>query len=287
MLRKLIRAGAIVVLVAGTAAAQDTVGIPLNPRKAMTPEQIEKQRASDEAYKAAMKKIPDKASSTDPWGNIRPGAPDSGQEQATAISAASFRQRFRRSRGRCYKDNRADCFENPARGRGEMVDARDLKSLGRKLLCRFESGRPHQSLSRVPAKACSGADEFGRALFQECLHAFAKILRRRRRGAGCGTRDRAAARRSFAGFPNRAGGSGRARRSGRRRVRCARRSASPISASSSNTRLTRPHASAVSAGRRSPSSDSSIARARPTSRGSSQVEPQSGTRPMRRKACRK
>src|SRR5690242_4803324 len=31
-----------------------------------------------------------------------------------------------------------------ARGRGEMVDARDLKSLGAKALCRFESGRPHQ-----------------------------------------------------------------------------------------------------------------------------------------------
>ena len=28
-------------------------------------------------------------------------------------------------------------------GRGEMVDARDLKSLGRKLLCRLKSGRPH------------------------------------------------------------------------------------------------------------------------------------------------
>jgi len=30
-----------------------------------------------------------------------------------------------------------------------------------------------------------------------------------------------------------------------------------------------------------------MARARPIKRGSSQVEPQSGTRPMRRKACRK
>jgi hypothetical protein len=75
MLRKLIQAGAILALVTGTAAAQDSVGIPLNARKTMTKEEIEKQKASDEAYKAAMKKIPDKASSTDPWGNIRPGAP--------------------------------------------------------------------------------------------------------------------------------------------------------------------------------------------------------------------
>ncbi len=75
MLRKLIQAGAIVALVTGTAAAQDAVGIPLNPRRPSTPEEMARQKASDEAYKAAMKKIPDKASSTDPWGNIRPGAP--------------------------------------------------------------------------------------------------------------------------------------------------------------------------------------------------------------------
>jgi hypothetical protein len=30
------------------------------------------------------------------------------------------------------------------RGRGEMVDARDLKSLGSNFPCRFKSGRPHQ-----------------------------------------------------------------------------------------------------------------------------------------------
>jgi hypothetical protein len=29
------------------------------------------------------------------------------------------------------------------RGRGEMVDARDLKSLGSNFPCRFKSGRPH------------------------------------------------------------------------------------------------------------------------------------------------
>ena len=75
MLRKLIQAGAIVALVTGTAAAQDAVGSPLNPRRPSTPEETARQKASDEAYKAAMKKIPDKASSTDPWGNIRPSAP--------------------------------------------------------------------------------------------------------------------------------------------------------------------------------------------------------------------
>ena len=31
----------------------------------------------------------------------------------------------------------------------KLVDARDLKSLGEKSLCRFESGRPHQSSIRA------------------------------------------------------------------------------------------------------------------------------------------
>ena len=44
---------------------------------------------------------------------------------------------------------------------------------------------------------------------------------------------------------------------------------------------------AFSAGSRSPISESSIERAFPISRGNSQVAPQSGTRPMRRNACRK
>jgi hypothetical protein len=57
---------------------------------------------------------------------------------------------FRRRRARCYKASARASQEAhaaafvPLRGRGEMVDARDLKSLGGKPLCRFESGRPHQ-----------------------------------------------------------------------------------------------------------------------------------------------
>lgn len=75
MLRKLVQAGAIVILMTGAAAAQDSVGIPLNPRKTLTKEDIDKQKAADEAYQSAIKKIPDKASSGDPWGNVRPAAP--------------------------------------------------------------------------------------------------------------------------------------------------------------------------------------------------------------------
>ncbi len=84
MLRKLIQAGAIVAVFSGSAAAQDineTPGISLNPRKQLSPEQIEKQKATDEAYRAAMKKIPDRNSSADPWGNVRPAAPAKNKQQ--------------------------------------------------------------------------------------------------------------------------------------------------------------------------------------------------------------
>jgi hypothetical protein len=36
-----------------------------------------------------------------------------------------------------------------SRGRGEMVDARDLKSLGSNFPCRFKSGRPHHIVNGV------------------------------------------------------------------------------------------------------------------------------------------
>jgi len=72
MLRRFIYAGVIIVLFAGPAAAQDTFGIPVNQQKAPTQEEIARQKATDDAYNKTMKKIPDKNSSTDPWGNIRP-----------------------------------------------------------------------------------------------------------------------------------------------------------------------------------------------------------------------
>ncbi len=82
MLRKLIPAAAIVALCTGSAAAQDSpnsasapssLSIPLNRKLPPTREEIERRKANDRAYDAAMKKIPDKKSSGDPWGEIRPG----------------------------------------------------------------------------------------------------------------------------------------------------------------------------------------------------------------------
>jgi len=72
MLRKFIRAGAIVAMCTGPAAAQGNLSIPLNQKPPPTKEEIEKLKDSDRAYNAAMKKIPDKKSSGDPWGDIRP-----------------------------------------------------------------------------------------------------------------------------------------------------------------------------------------------------------------------
>jgi hypothetical protein len=71
MLRRLIQASAIAVLFAGPAAAQDTVSVPLNYKPPPTQEQTDKQKAADKAYDAAVKKIPEKKASSDPWGTIR------------------------------------------------------------------------------------------------------------------------------------------------------------------------------------------------------------------------
>jgi hypothetical protein len=79
MLRKLIQAAAIIALCTGPAAAQlnqgnqgSNLSIPLNQKPPPTREEIEKQKARDRDYDAAMKKIPDKKPSGDPWGDIRP-----------------------------------------------------------------------------------------------------------------------------------------------------------------------------------------------------------------------
>lgn len=45
-------------------------GIPLNQEKEITPEQREKRRKTEEAYRATIKNIPD-AKPVDPWGNMR------------------------------------------------------------------------------------------------------------------------------------------------------------------------------------------------------------------------
>jgi len=73
MLRKLIPAAAILALVTGPAAAQ---GVALSPfkkdEKKLTPDELKAQQQREKDYKAAMDKIPDKKTTVDPWGDIRP-----------------------------------------------------------------------------------------------------------------------------------------------------------------------------------------------------------------------
>jgi hypothetical protein len=75
MLRRLIRAGVIVFLSASPGFAQSSIGIPVNPDKPPNQFEIDRRKATDQAYDAAMKKIPNKTPSADPWGNVRPTAP--------------------------------------------------------------------------------------------------------------------------------------------------------------------------------------------------------------------
>jgi len=89
MVRNLILAGALFALAAGPAAAQVALS-PFNaPQKRLTPEEIEKKKAADAAYKAAMDKIPEKKAANDPWGSVReaPSGTPTAAKDATKIPA--------------------------------------------------------------------------------------------------------------------------------------------------------------------------------------------------------
>jgi len=79
----LIAAGAIFVLSAGTASAQDYqpgMGRYQDSRP-LDPEQQAKRKAVDDAYKSLMEKIPDNKKTYDPWGNIRSTTTTSSSKQ--------------------------------------------------------------------------------------------------------------------------------------------------------------------------------------------------------------
>ena len=84
MLRKLIQAGAILFLLTGAASAQLPMpSLSLGKDKPPpTPEEIERQKAIDNAYNNATKKIPEKKEAADPWGTVRPNpAPQAKNKQ--------------------------------------------------------------------------------------------------------------------------------------------------------------------------------------------------------------
>ena len=74
ILRKVIHAAAVVALLTGVASAQSLMpGLNLSADKPpLTPQEEEKRKATEDSYKSALKKIPDKQKSVDPWENIRP-----------------------------------------------------------------------------------------------------------------------------------------------------------------------------------------------------------------------
>jgi C-terminal processing protease CtpA/Prc len=91
-LRILAYAGAMLVLTAAGASAQ---GVGVSPdgqlsfspfkqqdKRPLTQDEVDKQRALDNAYKAATNKIPE-PKSTDPWGNVRTSAPAAKKKTTT------------------------------------------------------------------------------------------------------------------------------------------------------------------------------------------------------------
>jgi hypothetical protein len=69
---KVLFAAAVIAMLAGPACAQSSSPKTLEElMNAKTPDQIEKERATDRAYKDSLKKIPDAKAPADPWGNAR------------------------------------------------------------------------------------------------------------------------------------------------------------------------------------------------------------------------
>jgi hypothetical protein len=64
-------AAAVIAMLAGPVYAQSKPKTLEEMMDAKTPEQIEKEKAAERAYKESLKKIPDAKAPADPWGNAR------------------------------------------------------------------------------------------------------------------------------------------------------------------------------------------------------------------------
>ena len=84
MLKRLVQTAAIIALLTGTAAAQIPMSFPTDSKRTMTPDEIEKQKAVDKAYKSAVDKIPEKKPVADPWGTVRPSPPAAAQNKQSS-----------------------------------------------------------------------------------------------------------------------------------------------------------------------------------------------------------
>lgn len=73
-MKRLVKCVGFVVLLsfaAPCAFAQGALGIPLGQERDKTPDEIERAKTVDDAYKKSLKTIPDAKASNDPWGAIR------------------------------------------------------------------------------------------------------------------------------------------------------------------------------------------------------------------------
>ena len=65
-------------------------GIPMNQEKQVSPEEAAKRRATEEAYKNAIKQIPEGQKANDPWGNMRTvGTPNANPKGKAAAKKAN------------------------------------------------------------------------------------------------------------------------------------------------------------------------------------------------------
>lgn len=86
-LRKLLYAAAFTAVLTGTAAAQmPAPSFSLEKEHHKSPEQIAHDKAIDQAYRAAAKKIPDKNVVNDPWANVRPAPAKMPEKKKQEIS---------------------------------------------------------------------------------------------------------------------------------------------------------------------------------------------------------
>jgi hypothetical protein len=84
---------AMIVLMAGSAFAQNAVPRYGEVDKDKTPSQKEEERNAERAYKRSLRNIPDKAGPSDPWGAVRsdnaaPSATNTTQKKSKTGSAA-------------------------------------------------------------------------------------------------------------------------------------------------------------------------------------------------------
>ena len=71
MFRVAVLAGLMTVPAVGPVFAQFTPGFRLNEGKQLTDDEIARNKANEEAAKAARSKIPDAKTSSDPWATVR------------------------------------------------------------------------------------------------------------------------------------------------------------------------------------------------------------------------